>query len=123
MKNHLHRSKLDANRELGEAAQGDAIAEDAWLQFHNLTNFAQSELQAHFGSVQVTKPDSSTVNGAKSLLFDMHGYSGKDWIPVDGSPFIQWGYRLSDETSLNPDLYCPLDYRSDGTIGTLSHAR
>ena len=50
----------------------------------------------------------------------MHGYAGKDWIPGDGSPLIQWGYRMSDDTL---DGYCPLDTRSSGTIGTMTHAR
>lgn len=121
--NHLHRSKLDANREIGEAAQGDPIAEDAWYQFHDLINYAQSQLQSQFGTLDVTPPGQSTFTGIKALLFDMHGYAGLDWVPDDGSPFIQWGYRLSDETSLNPDLYCPLDSRSSGTIGTYTHAR
>ncbi len=30
----LHRSKLDCNRELDEAAQGDAVAMAAWTRFH-----------------------------------------------------------------------------------------
>ncbi|KAL7526626.1 hypothetical protein ACHAXR_001570 [Thalassiosira sp. AJA248-18] len=121
--NHLHRKKLDANRELVEAAHGNSIAGDAWLQFHNLTNHAQSLLEAKFGSVDVTTATGSTVTGIKALLFDMHGYAGMDWVPVDGSPFIQWGYRLSDDPSLNPDQYCPLDTRSNYTIGTMTHAR
>jgi len=121
--NHLHRSKLDANREIGEAAHGNDIAEDAWLQFHNLTNYAQTQLEAQFGTVDVTSSGGSSITGIKSLLFDMHGYAGYDWVPTDGAPFIQWGYRLNDETSLNPDEYCPLDTRSSGTIGTLTHAR
>lgn len=121
--NHLYRGKLDANRNIGEAAQGNAIAEDAWFQFHNMTNHAQTLLGSHFGAIDVSNADGNTITGTKALLFDVHGYSGKDWVPDDGSPFIQWGYRLADETSLNPDAYCPLDDRSDGTIGTLTHAR
>jgi hypothetical protein len=118
VKNHLHRSKLDANREVWEAAQGDQNAIDAWQKFHDFIHQAQTSLEAHFGT-----DTSNGVTGIKSLLFDMHGYAGLDWIPTDGSPFIQWGYRLSAETSLNPDLYCPLDARSSGTIGSLTHAR
>ena len=118
VKNHLHRSKLDANREVLEAAQEEQVAVDAWYQFHNLTNYAQTQLQQHFGSVTA-----NGITGAKALLFDMHGYAGLDWVPTDGSPFIQWGFRLSDDPSLNPDNYCPLDTRSSGTIGTMTHAR
>ena len=56
---------------------------------------------------------------------DVHGYAGLDWLSDDGSsgsPFIQWGYRLSKD-SLDPYQYCNLDSRSDGTIGTFTHAR
>ena len=31
---HLHRSKLDPNREIKEAAEGNAIAERTWMEFH-----------------------------------------------------------------------------------------
>jgi len=52
----------------------------------------------------------------------MHGYAGYDWETTNGSPLIQWGYRFSDE-SLDPNQYCPLDTRSTGTIGTMTHGR
>lgn len=123
VKNHLHRSKLDANREVCEAAQGDPIAMAAWTSFHTFINDAQTSLEAHFGSITVQNSGGSSITGAKALLFDMHGYAGLDWVPIDGSPFIQWGYRLSDDPSLNPESYCPLDTRSSGTIGTMTHAR
>lgn len=112
--NHLHRSRMDANREIVEAAQGNAIAEDAWTAFHTFINTAQNHLSNQFGT--------STVNsrtGVHALLFDMHGYAGRDWESVNGSPLIQWGYRMSS-SSLET---CPLDDRSSGTIGTLTHAR
>ena len=123
--NHLHRIKLDANRNISEAAQGNATAEEAWFQFHNLTNYAQQELRTQFGTTNVTNyPRNNRVyTGIKSLLVDVHGYSGYDWTPNDGAPWIQWGYRLSDDDSLNPDKYCPLDRRSNYTAGTFTHAR
>ena len=121
--NHLHRIKLDANREISEAAQGNAIAEEAWFQFHNLTNYAQQQLRTQFGTSDVISPIGDTYRGVHSLLIDMHGYSGNDWEPTDGAPWIQWGYRLSDDYSLNPDEFCPLDDRSEYTAGTWTHAR
>ena len=126
--NHLHRSKLDANREVEEAAQGNVIAIDAWNYFHNLTHYAQELLQDHFGITtehyETDYGTQRTRTGVKSLLFDMHGYAGKDWVPDIGSPLIQWGYRMSDTTLEQ----CPLTRRTDGTnntgtIGTLTHAR
>ena len=106
--NHLHRSKLDANREILEAAQENSIAEDAWWAFHNFTNDAQADVQARFGTVD---------GGVRGILFDVHGYSGTDFEPENGLPLIQWGYRLSENTLNN---YCPLDDRESDQV-TLFH--
>ncbi len=38
---HLDRSKLDANRDIEEAAQGDPIAEQAWNDFHGFIDEAK----------------------------------------------------------------------------------
>mmetsp|Transcript_24169 Transcript_24169/g.52129 ORF Transcript_24169/g.52129 Transcript_24169/m.52129 type:complete len:397 (-) Transcript_24169:100-1290(-) len=116
--NHLHRSKLDANREIDEAAQGNAVAEEAWEKFHTLIHFSQINLRDHFGTSTVTSSTGSSKTGVHALMFDMHGYAGTDWHE-DGSPLIQWGYRISD----NSLEHCPLDSRSAYSIGTLTHAR
>ena len=119
--NKLHRKKLDPNREIGEAAQGDAIAEQAWWAFHNFVQDAQTRVISAMGSVE----NLYGYEGARGILFDLHGYAGRDWDPMYGGPFIHYGYRMSS-TSLNPDQYCPLDDRSrssTSTIGTFSHAR
>mmetsp|Transcript_21936 Transcript_21936/g.46300 ORF Transcript_21936/g.46300 Transcript_21936/m.46300 type:complete len:397 (-) Transcript_21936:145-1335(-) len=117
--NHLHRSKLDANREISEAAQGVALAAEAWMKFHTYISMAQVELRDHFGTSTVYSSTGSAKTGVHALLFDMHGYAGYDWDSTNGSPLIQWGYRFSDD-SLE---YCPLDSRSAYSIGTLTHAR
>mmetsp|Transcript_7527 Transcript_7527/g.22302 ORF Transcript_7527/g.22302 Transcript_7527/m.22302 type:complete len:494 (+) Transcript_7527:157-1638(+) len=116
--NHLHREKLDANREIREAAQNDTRAEGAWWAFHDFASAAQALVEARHGTLTGT----TGLAGVPGLLFDIHGYSGYDWDAEDGSPLVHWGYRLST-TSLDPELYCPLDTRSYGTIGTYSHAR
>lgn len=118
--NNLHRRKLDANRAIGEAAQGDTIAEGAWLSFHNFIQDAQMQVIDTFGTVT----NEVGIEGAKGLFLDLHGYQG-DWKDGEGGKFIQWGYRLGS-TSLDPETYCPLDDRSPfstSTVGTLSHAR
>lgn len=115
--NHLHRSKLDANRDIDEAAQGDPIAEDAWLHFHNFIQDAQARVINTFGTVT----NGAGVEGARALLFDLHGYSGFDWDENNGSPFIQWGYRLPS-SSLDPDVSCPVDTNAAAADATLSHA-
>lgn len=117
--NHLHRSKLDANREIGEAAQGNAVAEAAWTHFHTFINDAQLDLQTRFGTSIVKSSTGSSITGIRGLFFDMHGYAGWDWDPNDGGSFIQWGYRFST-SSLE---YCPLDSRSKYIIGTMTHGR
>ena len=100
--NHLHRSKMDANREVVEAAQGDPIAIDAWTKFHTFINDAQVMLKDHFGTSTLQNPSYSRT-GVHALMFDVHGYAGKDWEP-DGSPLIQWGYRMSDDSLGNREV-------------------
>lgn len=129
--NHLHRSKLDANRELEEATigivNGKATAEEAWNKFHSYINEAQVLVRGKFGT-----SSGSGVTGVKGLFFDMHGYIGnngksdasattgwKDDVNIHGAPFTQWGYRLSDDPSLTS---CPID-NLGGTIGSFTHAR
>ena len=57
---HLRRSKLDANREIVEAAQGDPYAELAWEEFHDWIEVARSSVVAQFGG---------------GMFFDIHGHS------------------------------------------------
>jgi len=57
---HLHRKKLDANRELDEAAQGDPGAERAWREYHARIEEA---------SVRVTR------DHGQGLFVDVHGHA------------------------------------------------
>jgi len=117
--NELHRSRLDANREIGEAAQGNVIAEEAWESFHNFIADAQELVKAEFGTV--TGEDG--LIGMQGILIDVHGYVGKDWDRENGSPLIQWGYRFTKD-ALDPNNFCPLDDRPKSyQASTLSHAR
>jgi hypothetical protein len=130
--NHLHRQKLDANRDLEEATagivNGKDIATEAWNKFHTYINDAQVLVRVKFG----TSTLSTGVTGVKGLFFDMHGYIGnngrsdasategwKDDVNIHGAPFTQWGYRLSDNPTLTS---CPLD-NVCGTCGSFTHAR
>ncbi len=116
--NELHRSKMDANREKPEATFNDTVAMRAWDAFHDFILYAQERIQSQFGTVMNEKG----IEGIRGLLFDVHGYAGFDWNATNGGSFTQWGYRLSKNT-LDQDIYCPVDDRSSGTIGTLTHAR
>lgn len=57
--NHLHRRKLDANREIVEAACGDPEAETAWQEFHDFIGVARAAVLAETG---------------KGWYMDMHGH-------------------------------------------------
>jgi hypothetical protein len=47
--NRLHRRKLDANREIVEAACGSASAQAAWREFHAYVDSARTHALAEFG--------------------------------------------------------------------------
>lgn len=59
----LHRSKLDPNREIKEAAQGDPTAEAAWHRFHDSTQKACDTVMKKHGL---------------GLLLDIHGHRHLD---------------------------------------------
>ena len=46
---HLHRIKLDPNREILEAAQGNLAAERAWWEYHTYIKRARQIIEADFG--------------------------------------------------------------------------
>lgn len=83
--NRLHRSKLDANREIVEAAQGDELAEQAWGEFHKFIDVAKAEVAARCG---------------RGLYIDMHANA-------HASKWTEFGYRLTtaqlnkDDSALN----------------------
>ena len=80
--NRLHRIKLDANREIGDAADGDPMAEQAWTEFHDF--------------IQAAK-DSVTQNFGKGLYLDLHGH-GHD------IQRLELGYRISKTELQMTDL-------------------
>lgn len=56
---HLRRRKLDVNRELGEAAQGNPLAEHAWREYHGFIDHARARVEAEHGP---------------GLYIDVHGH-------------------------------------------------
>ena len=134
--NHLHRTKLDANRNRLEGAQDNEIADEAWKNYHTFIQDAQRMIMDEHGIVD----NDIGQSGIKGLLLDVHGYAGYDWKPTHvqnyeillhenifinqdgirfGSPFIQWGYGLSKESLDNTDLDVAI---SDVTKSTMIHA-
>ncbi len=57
--NRLHRRKLDANRAIGDAADGNALAEQAWQDFHDFIEEAREAVNEDYG---------------KGLCLDLHGH-------------------------------------------------
>ena len=79
---HLHRRKLDANREIVEAAQRNPYAEQAWTEFQHWIEVARAAVAGEYG---------------KGLYFDIHGH-GHD---IDQ---LELGYLLSAEELNRPDI-------------------
>ncbi len=71
----LHRTKLDANRKIEEAAQGQPAAERAWHEYHAYLEAAGAQAERGFGA---------------GLVLDVHGH-GHD------IPRIELGYLLDDD--------------------------
>ena len=70
---HLHRSKLDANRDLPEAAQGNDVAAHAWGEHHRFIEQACETAVEQFGV---------------AFLIDLHGHGHPD-------PRVELGYLHS----------------------------
>ena len=70
---HLRRTKLDPNREIVEAAQGNPFAENAWEEFQRFIEVASDQVATDFGA---------------GLYLDLHGHGH----PVHR---VELGYLLS----------------------------
>ncbi len=57
--NRLHRNRLDANREIEEAAQGSVYAEWAWAEHHGFIDAAKQKVVERYG---------------RGLYLDLHGH-------------------------------------------------
>lgn len=72
---HLHRSKMDPNRDITEAAQDDAGAQEAWRAFHAACAVTTRRVTAKHGW---------------GLLLDLHGHRHDE-------PNVELGMLLSSE--------------------------
>ena len=97
---HLHRVKLDANRDITEGAQGDAEATIAWQDFHRLVRDAKNAVNA-------------TYDGG--FYIDLHGH-GHD------IQRLELGYLLDAEVLRLPDASLDADpgHEVESSIRTLS---
>ncbi len=69
----LHRSKLDCNRELSEAAQGDPVATATWKRFHEAAEDVEQQITQSFGT---------------GLTIDLHGHRHEEQR-------VELGYLIS----------------------------
>ena len=95
----LHRTKIDANREVSEAAQGHRLAERAWVEWHAYIEAAKHALIARHGT---------------GFYIDLHGHGHT-------IPRLELGYLLGSTTLALPDatLDAPA-YENQSSIRTLS---
>ena len=77
----LHRSKLDPNREIVEAAQGDPLAEQAWREFHGFIEHARAQVTEAHG---------------EGFYIDLHGHG-------HAIQRLELGYLLGAQTLARSD--------------------
>lgn len=82
---HLHRSKLDANRDFKEGAQGASVAEQAWSEYHGFIEQARAQIKERYGA---------------GFYLDLHGQSHPEG-------WIEWGYTIPSKSLNDSDLKEP----------------
>lgn len=81
--NHLHRTRLDANRNIKEAANGNRHAEEVWITYQSKLDSVACQVEAEYG---------------KGLFIDLHGHRHR-------IERMELGYLLSgDELRLDDEL-------------------
>lgn len=99
---HLRRTKLDANREIVEAAQGNVFAEQAWNEFHGYIAAARDAARAAHGFAK---------------LIDLHGHG-------HSIARLELGYALgADELNVDDAAFANPGYAWMSTLRTLALAR
>ncbi|MEN3944255.1 hypothetical protein WJU23_23335 [Prosthecobacter sp. SYSU 5D2] len=95
----LHRSKLDANREIVEAAQGDPLAGQAWEEHHGFIEQACAAAVKQYGV---------------AFLIDLHGHGHKD-------PRVELGYLHTPvDLSSGEDVLNAPGFAAGGSLGWLA---
>lgn len=100
--NRLHRSRLDPNRAVGEAACGQPIAEEAWRDYHGFIEQARSTIAARHG---------------RGFFTDVHGHG-------HAIQRLELGYDLSGATLRRTDAQLDADPAVEraSTLRTFSEA-
>lgn len=107
--NRLHRKKLDANRDLPEAADGDTTAGRAWYEFHTFMDSARAQVLGARG---------------RGLYIDLHGHGHE-------IQRLELGYLLSQselqvtDSQINTSFYVAqssIENLVGNNLGALEHA-
>jgi N-formylglutamate amidohydrolase len=97
----LHRTKIDANREIVEAAKGNRVAGRAWIEFHSFVEAARQAVIDEHGT---------------GFYIDLHGHG-------HAIPRLELGYLLvSGELGLSNAVLDAGNYESQSSVRTLSEA-
>ena len=97
----LRRTKLDANRDLTEAALGNRLAGRAWIEFHSFVEAAKQSVIAHHGT---------------GFYIDLHGHG-------HAIPRLELGYLLASGMLAQSDAELNAGSAEDASsIRTLSEA-
>ncbi len=97
--NRLHRRKLDANREISEAADGNPAAEKAWSAFHAFIDSSKNQILKQY---------------AKGLFLDLHGHA-------HDIQRVELGYLLTGEDlKMSDDVLNAPEYIARSSIKNLA---
>jgi len=100
----LERLKLDANRDINDASEGNIYAERAWREYHHYIDVAKELVAMNYGS---------------GILFDIHGHGEN---PDGFYDLRTWlGYLISgDELDLPDEDLNSDEFKNQSSIRTLA---
>jgi len=121
---HLHRSKLDPNREIKEAAQGNKTAEKVWAEYHAFIDEALKAAVERHGRAFFIDLHGQSHADVRVELGYLHAASeyGKPAAEVNAPEFIKAG-SLALIMKLNPDLEYSALLHGPESLGALLEAR
>lgn len=104
---HLHRRKLDANRAIVEAAEGNPTAERAWREYHGFIEAAREHVASEHG---------------RGFYVDLHGH-GHDVQRLELGYLLTSAQLAGDDASLNePTIVQRSSIRRLAEEGASTHA-
>lgn len=115
---HLHRTKVDVNRDLAEAADGNRLAEQAWREHHGFIDHASARVEAEHGAgfyVDVHGHGHDIDRLELGYLLDSSDLAASD-AELDANIVEKSSIRVLVETS---DLVFSKLIRGDTSLGTL----